>query len=187
MVAAKKSDEKFGHNLARDFGDSNQSCTVSAGALTETGCALPTSLKCRVCFFNMKYNLKMFANHQEMSHHLTLFRQNCTWNFNILTFKWCQMRLLWWLSNTVTMSLECFKCWKTMMSDTCLISWWHLSPLEFVPEDSNQHIPTRKSLTKICIKKDDKFQGFFVPWFGSFLFFVLSFPSDQSWERDFSI
>ena len=51
MVAAKKSDEKFGHNLARDFGDSNQSCTVSAGALTETGCALPTSLKCRVCFF----------------------------------------------------------------------------------------------------------------------------------------
>ena len=72
MVAAKKSDEKFGHNLARDFGDSNQSCTVSAGALTETGCALPTSLKCRVCFFYMKYNLKMFANHQEMSHHLTL-------------------------------------------------------------------------------------------------------------------
>ena len=111
-------------------------------------------------FFNMKYNLKMFANHQEMSHHLTLFRQNCTWNLTFWHSKWCQMRLFGWLSNTVTMSLEYFKCWKTMMSDTCLISWWHLSPLEFVPEDSNQHIPTRKSLTKICIKKDDKFQGF---------------------------
>ena len=187
MVAAKKSDEKFGHNLARDFGDSNQSCTVSAGALTETGCALPTSLKCRVCFFTWNTTSKCLQITKKCLIIWHFFDKIAPETSTFWHSKWCQMRLLWWLSNTVTMSLECFKCWKTMMSDTCLISWWHLSPLEFVPEDSNQHIPTRKSLTKICIKKDDKFQGFFVPWFGSFLFFVLSFPSDQSWEKDFSI
>ena len=81
MVAAKKSDEKFGHNLARDFGDSNQSCTVSAGALTETGCALRTLLKMSCMFFFMKYNLKMFANHKEMSHHLNFHAKNYTCRF----------------------------------------------------------------------------------------------------------